>query len=306
MSLLNTCQISKKCSEEANKKPPSEVTSENNTIEAISENPNPVGPFFDQTSESSTKLDVFTVKPPTSSPPKSPINSQDSQLVVAGKCGVILTVPSLLVALLYLLMTLQASNNNNSLETPSDLWANFNETRLSAGSENLLKIQKNHTKQTEIDRILRNVYIVINKFQEEHKDVKIPTFRGQYLFKSPPQNVSTNCLEDPTTLKAFDLFTVVLGYFAVVFYTKLTEVKLPKTDWSLNVNKCIVAFSLLWTPEMIETLVSRLITVKQPNIFSAVLLLIGNLDRVYAAKRNISLYKSNFCKMNAFIQPQVM
>jgi len=305
LSLLNTCQISQKCSEEVNKEPPSEVTSENNTIEEVSA----VGPFFDQTSESSTKLDVFTVKPPspTSSPPKSPINvKQDSQLVVAGKCGVILTVPSLLVALLYLLMTLQAANSDNSLETPSDLWANFNETRLSAGSENLLKIQKNHTKQAEIDRILRNVYVVINKFQEEHKDVKIPTFRGQYLFKSPPQNVSTNCLEDPTTLKAFDLFTVVLGYFAVVFYTKLTEVKLPKTDWSLNVNKCIVAFSIMWTPEVIETLVSRLITVKQPNIFSAVLLLVGNLDRVYAAKRNISMYKSNFCKMNAFIQPQVM
>lgn len=284
------------------------ITSKNNTIEEVSESPNPVGPFFDQTSESSTKLDVFTVKsrPSTSSPPMSPITDlkQPSQLVVAGKCGVILTVPSLLVALLYLLMTLHAANSNNSSETPLELWANFNETRLSAGSENLLKIQKNNTKQAEIDRILRNVYIVINKFQEEHKDVKIPTFRGQYLLKSPPQNVSTNCLEDPTTLKAFDLFTVVLGFFAVVFYTKLTEVKLPKTDWSLNVNKCIVAFSMLWTPEMLETLVARLITVKQPNIFSAVLLLVGNLDRVYAAKRNISLYKSNFCKMNAFIKPQ--
>lgn len=301
---MNTCQISQKCSEEANKKPPSEVTIENNTVEEVSEIPDPVGPFFDQTSESSTKLDVFTVKtPPTT--PKSPIKDlkPESQLVVAGKCGVILTVPSLLVALLYLLMTLQAENSNNSLETASNLWPNFNETRLSS-SENLLKIQKNNSKQAEIDRILRNVYIVINKFQEEHKDVKIPTVRGQFLFKSPPQNVTTNCLEDPTTLKAFDLFTVVLGFFAVVFYTKLTEVKLPKTDWSLNVNKCIVAFSMLWTPEMIETLVSRLITVKQPNIFSAVLLLVGNLERVYAAKRNISMYKSNFCKMNAFIKPQ--
>ncbi|XP_066149321.1 uncharacterized protein [Euwallacea fornicatus] len=314
LSLINTCHMwvqppeeTLKLEPETSNKSESESQASASFGEKIvdeisSQSAAPVGPLFDAESISSASpnLDVFTVKNTSS---QRELNCQDNYIVkfqpilsTAGKCSSMLLLPALLVGLLYLAMQPQISINE--AKTDLSMLPDFNNTRSDIKPELLIKNQDN-----EIDRILRNVYSVINKFQDEHKHSNMPIVRKQYFYNSKITNMTTQCQGNETYTKIFDVFVPILSFFAVLFYSKIRAVKMPKDNWSLNMNKCIVAFFVLWVPEIVETSTSRLILPREPNILSAILLFIGNLDRVYAAKRNINMFKHNFQKMNAFVNP---
>ncbi|XP_066257667.1 uncharacterized protein [Euwallacea similis] len=324
LSLINTCHMceqpleetpkpepetSNKPEPETSNKPESESQASASFGEKIvddnsSQNAVPVGPLFDAESigSSSPNIDVFTVKKTSS---QREWNCQENNVVkfqpiltTAGKCSSMLLLPALLVGLLYLAMQPQTLPNETKVEADLSMFLDFNNTR-----SNIKPELFNKNQETEIDRILHNVYSVINKFQDEHKDSNMPILRKQYLYNSKTTNMTTQCQVNETSTKIFDVFVLILSFFAVLFYSKIKEVKMPKDNWSLNMNKCIVAFFVFWVPEIVETSMLRLIVPREPNILSAILLFIGNLDRVYAAKRNISMFKHNFQKMNAFVNP---
>ncbi|CAG9770203.1 unnamed protein product [Ceutorhynchus assimilis] len=325
LSLLNTCQICKNCSNEPpHEKPATEATeksenpsetfgekiAEDNTSEDSSQNAAPVGPLFDDDSigSSTLNLEVFSVKNTAHveqcKPCSEPMSlRQESPFLTASKCVTMLILPIILTLILYFLMK-NTYIDNTKQDNSFNYLPSLNNTSPNIQTANYItnfnENMENSTNQQEINYILKHVYSVLTEFQENNTDIKTHSIRGHYSYKSSTNkgNSTQECFNNDTDLKTFNFSVFILLFFAVIFYSKLSETKLSSTNsLNNNLNKCLMAFLVTWTPSVIDMVVSRILTTRQPNIFSTLLLLFGNMDKLFSVNENIKLFK-HFIKPN--------
>lgn len=264
---------------------------------------------------SSTNLEVFSVKKLsqvnlTNQPPEATVQTlrQENPLITAVKCVTVLVLPVVLVLILYVLMKNNVAMNKVEPDNfDVSFLPNFNDTTSNMQADIIFKdVSAQSAAESEITHILKNVYKVINSAQENQKNTKMPIVTGQYLSKLKTHHSSNvdnkECIGNESNLKTFDFAIFVLAFFAVLFYTKTSEMKLSIPGSKTKINKCIWAFSMMWSPGIIDLIVSRMITTREPNVISALLLLLGNMDRLYSTKRNIDIYKM-YGKANTFVNP---
>ncbi|XP_050315637.1 uncharacterized protein LOC126750160 [Anthonomus grandis grandis] len=323
LSLLNKCHICQRCPEDnshltpkgleiksTTSKSPSDSFGEkiaDDSLESI-ENGVKIRPLFDSDSIKSHApgFEVFAVKTGTAgdAEKKKECKKQNSFLNreamrVAAKCSFMFILPIMLILLMFFLMRNNITHNhfieNVSMDPlqdfnliPHNVEANFNE--------------ENSTTYSEINNIVGKVYMVLNKIQESHKAYPKKKSIVSGLDMAIHQNQTEQCVLDNPYIKTFDFVVLVVVFFLVILYTKIKEPTLLKDVSTQGLNKSLLSFLVMWAPSIVDTVLSKFITLKEPNMMSAIMLLLGNLEKIYSTKKEVDIFKM-YSRRYAFVVP---
>lgn len=145
------------------------------------------------------------------------------------------------------------------------------------------------TNHTEVNKVIENVYDIVSRANNDKRTVSANTptiFEIVNYFNSKIKPKNCFSFNDNVKIHTFILF--LLGYFLVILYAKFEQTNL-KNDEKLqnkvktNLNYYILMHSAVWFPSIIEIFLRTYMNQENnPNVTSAILLTIGNLQKIFS------------------------
>lgn len=303
----------------------SDVNKEGNTEETLEENmknenetgvievstskddPVPVGPLFGEKLKSDSDLEyipnieIFQAKCHS----KTQLFKQDyseNWLSTEGKYTYILQVliswilPLVATILLYVFMS-QEMPNNKANSTVQIVIPNFNTTRINS---NIIHIM-NHPNSSELDKIINNVYSVIDQVKKNSTNKPVPStidiLHSMDHHKRVPKQKKTEMCPKITTfaIKLYYFFIYLAIFCGIIFYGKIiqTIAKVKNAEYSKQLNNSLISFSVMWLPSIVEVLLKTFFNSNKFQVLSDLFLLLGNSNQLYTMASNYFQCKRN-------------
>ena len=270
----------------------------------------PVGPLFDRTENikiDSPNMEHFRIKSSSTEKQSTSSNSKEStqepsqygKLKLVANISLTWVLPVIALTILYSILSGENTDVHYDFDYINSM--NFNTTRADPNILNIINqkpfnITSADLKSAEINKIIKNVYTIVN---EAHKNVtnKKPYFTPlmvdiiYFLNKQNrnPRDFAEKCRVSELPLKIYYFFIFVVIYFIVILYTKVTQMAVNFKSGNLNtmqLNTCILAFSILWLPSVLDLFIRLFLTRTNPNIVSDIFLALGNTNRLFTMRVN--------------------
>lgn len=285
----------------------------------------PGGPYFGEKIKSANipGSSLFEVKPAQlqqspSSSVKSDLNVIENESQDKVKLGlhilVVLLIPVLSIIILYGIVSFEHQRKEKDSNKNDVL--NFNSTRSDPLLLNLIQTPINASypdHRNDVNEVIKNVYNIVKSVNADNKQRAALATKMfdivHYLNSHGRQHLSNddnNCFDCEIPSKIYYFVTVIVVYFLTILYAKLSHfyIHLRNTEKAKGLNLCIISFSVLWLPCVLELFYRVYLVHHRPNIFSDIFLVMGNANKLVSLTSNYLESKKVTRRLN-FVMPAV-
>lgn len=316
LTLINNTLLCKMDEDSENKK--ENENSSNDSSSEKNDNSAPVGPLFNDSEVSTETIkELFKAR--------SVCSLQN--VITDGKKGnkkfklityifLIWLLPIISVVIFYNILRSQNAGVEHATNYLNTL--NLNSTQASPALVNIIQNPTNVTMlkdSVEVNNILKNVYNIVNEAQLQQNTItRKPHYTTSMLMDiihflnhrdRNSKDYKENCSIQAMSSKIY-FFVFIVIYILVVLYAKVKQTAMTSQHGKEKekLNTCILAFSFMWLPSVLELFFRIFLTQTKPNILTDVFLTLGNANRLFTMTADYTKSKKVINK-SSVVQPVV-
>lgn len=319
LTLINNTLLCKKNEDSA----PEQKNENSSGSSEKNENSVPIGPLFnDSQTSTETIKELFKARSAHSlqnvdnNEGGSKESKRNRKLKMITYILLMWLLPIISVVIFYNIIKSQNAGMKHTINYLSTL--NLNSTQASPELVNIILSPTNATllkDSTEVNNILKNVYNIVKEAQQRQNTVKRkPHYSTSMLMdityflnhkNRDPKDYEENCSIEEMSPKIYFLIFIVI-YILVILYAKIKQAAMISQNEKAKekLNTCILAYSFMWLPSVLELFFRIFLTQTQSNIFTDIFLTLGNTNRLFTMTADYTKSKKLINKLSV-VEPVV-